>query len=185
VGQFWLRVALLLLFAVWSQRLVGLDYRTGQMAASFLHSPLLVFHEAGHVIFSPFGKWLMVAGGTLLQLIMPALLCGGLWFTNRDAFGAALGAWFVGVSLLDIAPYVYDALHPRLTLLNGKEGTLDSHDWMFLLTHVGWRDQAQMIGSRVYRVGAAVVVASLLFGAWVLWRQYRAHFRLGRRDRRG
>ncbi len=184
-GQFWLRVAMLLFFAVWSQRLLGLDYRTGEMAGSFLHSPLMVFHEAGHAIFSPFGKWLMVAGGTLLQLIMPALLCGGLWFTNRDAFGATLGSWFFGVSLLDVAPYVYDALQPRLALLNGKEGTVDSHDWMFLLNSGDWVAQAHRLGHAVYWAGAAVVVASLLAGAWVLWTQYRKHFRLGRRTRMG
>jgi hypothetical protein len=116
---------------------------------------------------------------------MPALLCGGLWFTNRDAFGAALGAWFVGVSLLDIAPYAYDALHPRLPLLNGKEGTVDSHDWMFLLSDARLRDQAHAIGQLVYGAGAAVVVASLLVGACVLWRQYRAHFRWGQQGRPG
>ncbi len=177
-GQFWLRVALWLAFVAWSQRLLGLDYRTGEMGASFLHYPLMVFHEAGHAVFSVFGKWLMVAGGSVMQLTMPALLCGGLWVTNRDAFGAALGAWFFGVSLLDIAPYVYDAWQPRLTLLNGETGTVDSHDWMYLLSSVGAVDRSQQLGRMVYGLGAGVVVVSLLLAGWVLLHQYRTHFRL-------
>ncbi len=178
VGQFWLRVALWLAFVAWSQRLLGLDYRTGEMGASFLHYPLMVFHEAGHAVFSILGKWLMVAGGSVMQLTMPALLCGGLWLTNRDAFGAALGAWLVGASLLDIAPYVYDAWHPRLTLLNGETGTVDSHDWVYLLSSLGAVDQAQQLGRVVCALGAGVVVASMLVAGWVLLHQYRMHFRL-------
>ena len=28
-----------------------MDYRDGEPGSSFIHAPLLVFHEAGHVIF--------------------------------------------------------------------------------------------------------------------------------------
>lgn len=180
--QFWLRVAIWLFFAAWSKRLLGLDFRTGAMAASFLHLPLLVFHEAGHAIFSFLGTWMTVAGGTLMQLIMPAALWSGPWHTNRDAFGATLGSWFFGVSLLDVAPYVYDALQPRLTLLSGKDGTSGPHDWIFLLSSGGYLPQAQRLGQLVYWSGAAVVVASIALGARVLWRQYQSHFRRGSRS---
>jgi len=167
-NSFWLRVAMLGALAVWTQRLVSLDYRTGQMAGSFIHSPLLVFHEAGHAIFSPFGHWSMVAGGTLMQLLIPAAMCFSLWRTNRDAFGAALGAWFLGVSLLDIAPYAYDALKPSLTLLNGKVGTEESHDWMFLLSYSGLRDQAHAIGQSIHQAGTLLAWASLFAAALAL-----------------
>ena len=33
----------------------------------------LVIHEAGHLIFSPFGEFMTIAGGSLFQVIMPAL----------------------------------------------------------------------------------------------------------------
>ena len=41
------RAALLLAFAVWGVRLIALDFRTGEINASFLHGPLLIFHEIG------------------------------------------------------------------------------------------------------------------------------------------
>ena len=34
----------------------------------------LLFHEAGHLLFSILGEWVIMAGGTLLQLLIP----GGL-----------------------------------------------------------------------------------------------------------
>ena len=174
--SFWLRFAMLCALLVWTQQLVGLDLRTGQMAKSFIHYPLMVFHEAGHAIFSPLGHWPMVAGGTLMQLMMPAVMGIALWRTNRDAFGAAMGAWFFGVSLLDIAPYAYDALTPRLTLLNGKVGTEESHDWMYLLTYSGVRDQAHAIGQGIHQAGRFLVWTSLAVAAFALLLS-----RLGRR----
>jgi hypothetical protein len=45
-----LRVALLAALALWGLLLVRQDYRTGEMGSSFLHGPLLVFHETGHPV---------------------------------------------------------------------------------------------------------------------------------------
>ncbi|MEO8297612.1 MAG: hypothetical protein ABI574_07350, partial [Burkholderiales bacterium] len=84
----WARVALWAAFAVWGLWLIGRDHRSGDIMQSFLHGPLLVFHEAGHVIFSLFGHWVMVLGGTLGQLLMPAILCIALLRQRQDAFGA-------------------------------------------------------------------------------------------------
>ena len=99
-----------------------MDYRVGEMGESFLHRPLLVFHEAGHIVFMAFGEWMTILGGTLGQLLMPILLAGALLLKNRDPFGAAVGLWLFGVSVLDVAPYMYDALHPQLMLLSGTTG---------------------------------------------------------------
>ena len=52
----WMRFALLAVFAAWGVRLIFLDHRIGEMGSSFLHGPLLVFHEAGHVLFMLFNR---------------------------------------------------------------------------------------------------------------------------------
>jgi hypothetical protein len=171
--SFWARVGLLLVFAVWGATLIGQDYRTGEMGTSFIHRPLLVFHEAGHVLFRLLGEWMMVLGGSLGQLIMPAILAGALLVKNRDPFGASIGLWFFGVSLLDVAPYVYDALHPQLMLLSGMTGEEGGHDWIFLLTSLGLLPKAQIIGAVVHKLGALVVILSLGWGAWVLRVQHQ------------
>lgn len=171
-GQWWGRAALLAMFLVWGLRLVAMDHRNGEMGGSFLHGPLLVFHEAGHVLFRPFGTWMTILGGTLGQLIMPAVLCLALLVKNRDPFGAAMGLWLVGVSVLDVAPYLFDALHPQLTLLSGGTGEDGGHDWIYLLDSVGMRARAQSLGTLVHRLGSLVVLIALAWGGRVLWLQW-------------
>ena len=169
---FWLRVAILVGLAFWAWVLIRLDYRSGDMGASFIHRPILVFHEAGHIIFMPLGEWMTVMGGTLGQLIMPIILGGALLIKNRDPFGAAVGLWFLGVSLLDIAPYMYDALQPQLVLLSGQVGEAGGHDWIYLFSSMGLLPRAQLIGGLTHKAGALVVLASLAWGAWLRRRQY-------------
>lgn len=170
--RFWGRVTLLALFAIWGARLIALDYRDGEMNTSFLHGPLLVFHEAGHVVFRLFGEFMMFLGGTLGQLIMPAILAGALLVKNRDPFGASIGLWLVGVSLLDVAPYVYDALEPKLMLLSGTTGEEGGHDWIYLLKAMGLLAQAHGLGWFLHKLGSAVILLSLGWGGHILWKQY-------------
>ncbi len=173
---FWSRVALLVGFAAWGMILIAQDYRTGEMGSSFIHRPLLIFHEAGHVVFRLFGEWVMVLGGTLGQLIMPIILGGALLLKNRDPFGASIGLWFVGVSLLDIAPYMYDALQPQLVLLSGRTGEEGGHDWIYLFSSMGLLQNAQFFGRWVHKLGAATVILALGWGVWVLRLQYSRLF---------
>jgi len=170
--RFWLSVVILAGLALWSWSLIGMDYRSGEMGESFLHRPILVFHEAGHIVFMPLGHWVMVLGGTLGQLIMPAILAGALLIKNRDPFGAAVGLWFFGVSVLDIAPYMYDALQPQLMLLSGQVGEAGGHDWIYLFTSMGLLSKAQLIGALTHKIGALVVVLALAWGTWLLRQQY-------------
>lgn len=168
---FWSRVALLALFALWGVRLIGMEYREAGVGASFIHLPLLIFHEAGHVLFMPLGHFMTIAGGTLMQLIMPAVLAGALLVKTRDPFGASIGLWLFGVSLLDIAPYAYDALVPQLMLLGGRTGEDGGHDWINMLTDLGMLKRAHGIGWLFHKLGALVVIGALGWGAWLLWQQ--------------
>ena len=171
--RWWLRAVLLAGFALWGIALIAMDYRSGEVGQSFLHGPLLIFHEAGHVIFRLFGEWVSVLGGTLAQLLLPALIIVAFLWKNRDPFGAAIGLWLLGVSLLDVAPYMYDALQPQLTLLNGSVGEDGGHDWIYLFESLGLRPRAPFIGAATHKLGALVVVLSLAWAAWLLVLQRR------------
>jgi hypothetical protein len=173
VLRWWLRVVLLALFVVWGAVLIGLDHRTGEMGTSFLHGPLLVFHEAGHVLFRLFGEWMMFFGGTLGQLLMPVIIVVAFLWKNRDPFGAALGLWLLGVSLLDVAPYMHDALDPQLVLLSGSTGEDGGHDWIYLFSSIGLLQRAPFIGALTHKLGALVMLAALAWAAWLLVLQRR------------
>jgi len=168
VARFWFRAVVLVAFGIWGLRLIALDLRSGEMGSSFLHGPLLVFHEAGHVLLSPFGQWIMVLGGTLAQLLLPALICAAFLLKNRDPFGAAIGLWLFGVSVLDVAPYMYDALEPTLMLLSGQTGEAGGHDWIYLFESMGLRPRAQGIGRLTHTIGALIVLLALAWAGWLL-----------------
>ncbi|MES2355693.1 MAG: zinc ribbon domain-containing protein [Pseudomonadota bacterium] len=171
-AHLWLRVGFLVFFAIWGVRLIAMDFRDGEIGSSFLHSPLLVFHEAGHVIFRLFGEFMMIFGGTLGQLVMPAILMGALLIQNRDPVGASIGLWLLGVSFLDVAPYAYDALDPQLMLLSGTTGEEGGHDWIYLLKTLGLLNKAHGLGWLIHKLGAIIMVTAITWGSVILWKQY-------------
>ena len=137
-----------------------------------MHNILLPIHEAGHVLFRPFGEFMMILGGSLFQLIFPFVIGVAFIVKNLDNFGAAIGLWWAGVSLVDLSPYIYDALHPQLTLLGGGTGAEDGpHDWMYLLITLGQIDNAQRWGAAAHVCGGMIMLGALVWAAIILWRQ--------------
>lgn len=92
----------------------------------------LLIHEAGHPIFGLLGDTLGLYGGTLLQLLLPAVFA--FYFYRRsEPLGAALcGGWFFE-NFWNIARYMADARAQALPLVGGGE-----HDWtqIFAAWHV-------------------------------------------------
>lgn len=137
---------------------------------SVLHLPNLVFHEAGHVLFSPFGRFMTVLGGSLSQVLVPVVL-GVALFRGGDAFGASVCAWWAGQNLLDLAPYIADSRALQLVLLGGHTGAeVEGHDWEYLLTTLGWMQHDRTLGLAAHRIGLMVMAAALVWGALSLAR---------------
>lgn len=172
-GRFYAGVLGFLIFFIWGAHLTLLDYRTGAINQSFLHGPLLIFHEAGHVIFRILGEFISVLGGTLGQLIMPVVMMIALIRNNQDTLGASLALWLFGVSLLDVAPYIYDALDPQLVLLNGATGEDGGHDWIYLLGKLNLLEQAHFLGGVVHALGVLTLGLTLLWSFVLLQKQWR------------
>jgi hypothetical protein len=166
------RAVLLALLALWTASFLRAGMSPERLMASFLHLVNLPFHEAGHVLFSPFGRFLTVLGGSLLQVAVP-LLCAGVFLArNRDPFAASVATWWAGQSLLDLAPYVADARALALPLLGGRTGAeVEGHDWEYLLTTLGLLRQDVALGRLCFGLGAALMVASLVWGGLALWRK--------------
>jgi hypothetical protein len=169
--SFYGRCGAFVLLGLWSWFLIGYDYRYAEINGSFMHNILLPIHEAGHVLFIPFGEFMTILGGSLFQLLLPLGIAVAFLRKNRDCFGAAVGAWWGGVSLLDLSPYIYDSLHPQMIMIGGHTGEDGPHDWIYLLGQFGLLPNAQGIGVFVHACGALATVAALVWGAAVLWRQ--------------
>ena len=165
------RAIILTLLAIWGTRMAALDFRDGEMFTSFMHAIVLPIHEAGHIVFIPFGEFMTIAGGSLFQLLMPLIAGGVLLIQNRDPFGAALGLWWCGASMIDLAPYIYDAAEPQLMLLGGHTGEDGPHDWIYLLDTFGKLARSQDYGAMAHKIGIAIMIAGLAWAAVVLLRQ--------------
>jgi hypothetical protein len=118
----------------------------------------LLIHEAGHFIFMPFGEYLMVAGGSLLQVIMPALFV--FYFSrNEKYYSAALVMLWVGESLLNVSVYAGDSIKMQLPLLGGQDSV---HDWNYLLERAGLLSSTAKVAG-VMRLGGSLVIVCGLY----------------------
>ena len=121
-----------------------------------VHMVDLVFHEAGHVIFRIFGVFVGTLGGSLNQVLVPAV-CTGYFLWHGQVAAAAVTLFWAGESLADVAIYVADGRDMKLPLL--AEGL--THDWNWLLSELSLRDQAEPIGRVVFALGGLVMLAAL------------------------
>ncbi|HEX7557858.1 MAG TPA: hypothetical protein VF386_01610 [Usitatibacter sp.] len=165
------RIAALGFLALWTLVIWrDTNVRTGELGSHFLHHVLLPFHEAGHyAIFRWFGQFIMILGGTLAQHLMPIVIGVALLVKQRDPFGAAIFAWLLGFSVIDMAVYMYDAFDPKLTLLGGLTGAeSDGHDWQNIFGDLGLLKRARGIGLFFGWVGKAMMLAALAWAGWLL-----------------
>lgn len=170
------RVLVWIGLAVWGWKLLSLPMDAEFLAGSFLHNVNLAFHEAGHVIFGLFGwRFLQVLGGSLGQILMPLVCAGAFLIQNRDPFGASVGLWWTAENFMDLAPYIGDARALELPLLGGVTGrdVEDYHDWEYLLRTTGGLPYDRLLASASFNLGRVLMLAALLWGAYVLLLQYK------------
>jgi hypothetical protein len=57
---------------------------------AFIHGPNLIFHEAGHVVLMPFGEFMTILGGSLMQLIVPGVIVYVFLLREHDPYAASI-----------------------------------------------------------------------------------------------
>jgi hypothetical protein len=165
------RVLLLLLLARWTWLFLVWPMREDTIGSSFLHIVNLPFHEAGHIIFSPFGDFMMTFGGSLMQVLVP-IICGiAFATTSPNPFGAAVMCWWAGENLMDVAVYANDARSLTLTLLGGYTGAeVEGHDWERILQLTNLTVHDHQIAWTMHTIGAVLMIAALVWGAVIVLR---------------
>lgn len=130
------------------------------MQGSFLDNVDLPIHETGHLLFRPFGEFMMVAGGSLLQVIFPIVFVG-YFIWQRSFYSAAIVALWVGQSILNVWVYASDAVVMQLVLTSGFTGSEGSfHDWNYMLTHFGLLDSVKGVAKVIRFTGTVTIVAA-------------------------
>jgi len=169
------RTLVFVVFFVWGWSFILSTMESNEIGHSFMHNVNLVFHEAGHVVFRPFGRFTMILGGSLGQLLMPAIVLVALLWKNHDPFGASIGLWWFGQSLMDLAPYINDARAGQLMLLGGVTGQdmPGVHDWFNILADLRLLQHDHGIAQFVDALGVVIMLLAFAWGAYMLYQQYR------------
>ena len=131
---------------------------------SFLDRVNLIAHEAGHLLFGYFGEFMLIAGGTLGQLLVPAGIA--VYFAaRREFYSASVVLFWVGENLLNISVYLKDAAAMELPLVSLGGG--DSiHDWNWLLLKFNVLAYDQVIGNFVIGLGVLIILASVALACY-------------------
>lgn len=129
-------------------------HKGGFFLLDYVNLPL---HEAGHLVFAPFGAAMGAWGGTLLQLIGPAAFFA-YFALRRETAGTAFSAFWFGESLLYSSAYIRDARAMELPLVGGGE-----HDWNIILGKLGLLGSDRAIADVVAFFGWSAMVLAVLW----------------------
>lgn len=143
-----------LLLLSWKVIARGITFESQGFVLATLDGANLIFHEAGHVLLSPFGDFMQYLGGSLMQILIPAI-CGAYFWLHQQRSASAVTLFWTGESLTNVAIYVADARRMELPLIGGD------HDWNYLLDRLNLLNQAESLGRFVFALGALAILFSL------------------------
>jgi hypothetical protein len=124
----------------------------------------LPIHEGGHLLFRFFGTWIMVAGGTFLQLFVPFALAV-YFILRRQLPGSAFCAFFFFEQFLPVAVYMADARCQCLQYVSVGDSGNFIHDWFYLFSSVGVVAHDTQIAAVVRGLGWIGMLATVIWFA--------------------
>ncbi|MCP4650773.1 MAG: hypothetical protein GY853_11950 [PVC group bacterium] len=123
----------------------------------FIDGANLLFHEAGHMVLSFSGETIHFLGGSIGQLVFPAI-CFVSFLRRGQKFESAIcGIWF-GENVINIAWYLGDAQAQGIPLVGGG-----IHDWNWLLSKAGLLSECRLISTVVHVLGAMILISAVIF----------------------
>jgi hypothetical protein len=176
--ELWARILLFALLLPLSYRYVLAPIDRSQIASGIIQLLLsrvnLVFHEAGHVLFGFLGELIAALGGSVMQVLVP-VVCAITFLRHLNPYGAAVASWWAGQSLVELAPYIYDARSQRLVLLGGVTGrdVPGYHDWNNILSKLGLLSYDHVVARLAHFTGALLILSALVWGGYVISLHYR------------
>jgi len=119
---------------------------------SWIDNADLVIHEAGHFLFTPFGHFIYMCGGTLVQILLPSFIA---WYFFRNYYktGVQISLLWLGQNLINISVYAADARAQQLPLLGGSSV---HHDWNYILSQLNILESDTQVG--YFFFGCAIII---------------------------
>lgn len=163
-SPWWRAILLIILGREW------IKFLSDPLYSSWFSALTLGLHELGHLLFRPFGEWLMVAGGSITQVAAP-LIAAALLFRQPDFFAIAVCGGWLSTSLFEMATYMGDASTLEFDVVTiGGEEPITPNDWRYMLESMGLLLWDQRLAHALRIAASVVMLASLAFGCWLLWK---------------
>jgi hypothetical protein len=128
----------------------------------FIDGVNLIIHEAGHVVFSPFGTFMQTLGGSFLQVFTPFVFAYYFWRRYHFIESSIVLLW-VGQNIISVSIYARDAIAMQLPLLGGD---VTGHDWHNLLVQTNLLPHTALIANIIYAIGLATIICAIGLGIW-------------------
>lgn len=154
------RIALLVALA-WGDVRTMLDSETWNVFGGLT----LAIHEGGHLLFSPFGQWLMIAGGSVTQVAAP-IAAALMLLRQDDRYGVPVVGTWLAYSLTNLANYIGDARTMTLQLVGFSADPL--HDWHYLLDSMHLLPYDTRLAGLVRTLAVGVLMASVVLAGRIL-----------------
>lgn len=124
----------------------------------FIDNVNLIFHEAGHPVFSIFGSFIGALGGSIMQIFIPLILV--IYFTNRkQPYSATIVSMWLAQSIVNVSVYMSDAIKMRLPLLGGDSSM---HDWNYIFSTIHVLSMSEGIAYITKCVGLIILFFSII-----------------------
>jgi len=136
-----------------------------QPEACMLDRVNLIAHEAGHLLFSYLGEFLMVIGGTIGQLFVP-LAFMVYFFLRKEMFSSAVALFWAGENFFSISVYIRDAQAMDLPLVSVGGGEDTIHDWNYILSKLEVLQWDRALGGLAFWTGIAIIALSIAWAAY-------------------
>lgn len=129
----------------------------------------LFIHEGGHFIFSIFGRFLSILGGSLVQILIPLAAVVVLFRSATHVVPFAI--FWLGENLVNVSVYVRDATRMKLRLISASA----THDWNYILGQVKLLGSTDSIANVVFYLGLFLCSTAIVYGTLQSIRMYRTH----------
>lgn len=166
-SAFWGHVVLFAFFFIYGVRFILHGIDVDFIGTAFIHYPNLAIHEFGHLIFRPFGDFVMFLGGSLFQILFPLGLLLFFSIVRQENFAAAVMLWWTGQNFIDVSPYIQDAPQRLLPLVGG--GGAASHDWYNILGMSGQLGAAQFYADLWFAIGVLLILLSFAWSGMLFY----------------
>lgn len=119
-------------------------------------------HEAGHLLFLPFGGFIEAMSGTMLEWLIPIVFLVAFLFQG-EFFGASFCLGWEATCLFYASWYI-----------SGAQRTDEwTHDWFNMLSTLGLLQYNHEIAILVKVIAATLMLLSIVSGGWLLWWMFK------------